>query len=75
MVLMVTFLLATIVAIFVPGDIFIRRLGLSTFQRVVLALGLGLVLWALQGFVFGFLGLRDLTYVYLVVAAILWLKR
>lgn len=75
MVLVITFLLATTIAVFIPGDVLVRRLGLPTFQRVVLALGLGLVMWALQGFVFGFLGLRNLTYAYLVLAGILWLKR
>ncbi|MBI4099915.1 hypothetical protein HY440_02810 [Candidatus Microgenomates bacterium] len=72
---MITFLLAVLVAIFVPGDLAARRLDLPTFQRIVLALGLGLVFWALQGFIFGFLGFRDLTYVYLAAALILWLKR
>jgi hypothetical protein len=72
---MVSFLLACVVALFLPGDVFVKRLGLPIFQRVVLATGLGFALWALQGFVFGFLGLRDLTYAYLVVAAVLWLKR
>ncbi len=72
---MATFLLAVVIAFYIPGDIFIRKLTLPVFQRVILALGLGLALWALQGFVFGFLGWRDLTYVYLLIAAILWLKR
>ena len=70
-----TFLLAGILAFFIPGDLVVRRLNLSKFQRVVLAIGVGLVLWAFQGFVFGFLGLRSLTYVYLLAAFVLWLKR
>ena len=72
---MITFLLAAFLALFIPGDIFVGRLNLTALQRIVLALGLGLVLWALQAFIFGFLGLRNLTYVYLFVAVILWLKR
>ncbi|MCL4390454.1 MAG: hypothetical protein M1484_00440 [Patescibacteria group bacterium] len=71
---MVVFLFACLVALFIPGDIFIRRLNLTIFQRVVLALGLGLVLWALQGFILGYLNLRNLTYVYLTVAFLIWLK-
>jgi len=69
------FIIATILAFFIPGDIFIRRLNLTKLQRIVLAVGLGMVLWALQGFIFGFLGFRDLTYVYLAICMILWLKR
>lgn len=72
---MAVFLLAVVVAVFVPGDLLIRRLHLHLFHRTVLALGLGLVLWAIQGFVLGFLGLRQLTYIYLVIAMILWLRR
>lgn len=72
---MIIFLLAVVLAFFIPGDLFIRRLNLTNFQRVVLAVAGGMVLWALQGFIFGFLGLRDLTYVYLAVCGILWLKR
>lgn len=72
---MITFLLAVFLAIFVPGDLVIKPLGLPSFQRAVLALGMGLVMWALQGFILGFLGMRILTYGYLIICLILWLRR
>lgn len=71
---MLVFALAAFLAFYIPGDVFVRRLRLSLLPRIVLALGFGLALWAFQGFVFGFLGWRFLTYVYLVVFAFLWLK-
>lgn len=72
---MATFLLAIFLAFFIPGDVLVRRLKLPRWQRVVCSLGLGVVMWALQGFVVGFMGLRFLTYFYLVLAGLLWLKR
>lgn len=69
------FIIAVFLAFFIPGDIFIRRLNLTVFQRVVLSIGLGIILWALQAFTFGFLGKRELTYVYLIISLLLWLRR
>lgn len=68
------FIIAIILAFFIPGDLFIKQLKLILFQRIVLATGLGIVLWALQGFIFGFLNFRNLTYVYVVICLILWSK-
>lgn len=68
------FIIAIILAFFIPGDLFTRQFKLTLFQRIVLAMGLGIVLWALQGFIFGFLALRNLSYVYLAICLILWSK-
>ncbi len=70
---MTVFLLAIFLAIFIPGDLFVARLKLTLFQRVILSFGVGLVLWALQGFIFGFLGFRTLTFGYIAICLVLWL--
>lgn len=68
------FFIAVFFAFFIPGDLLVKRLPLSYLQRITLALVLGIVLWAYQGFIFGFLHLRFLTYLYLFVMASVWLK-
>lgn len=68
------FFISVFVAFFMPGSIFLRQFSLTNFQKVVLSLILGMVLWALQGFIFGFLQIRFATYLYLLIFFVLWLK-
>lgn len=67
------FIVALFLAAYIPGNLLTRRLSLSTFQNYVISLVIGLVLWAWQGFLFGYLQLRWLSYVYIVVAFLLWI--
>ncbi len=69
------YVLALVVAFFLPGDLLLRTVPLTTAQRVTLSFTIGIALWALQGFIFGQLGLRDLTYLYLLVVSGLWLLK
>lgn len=68
------FIVAIVIAFIIPGFIFIRKLKLSFFQTLVLSTILGLALWIWQGFLFGFLGIRFLTYLYLAVFFVSFLK-
>lgn len=68
------FLLATLLAFFIPGNIFVATLQLTRLQKITLSLSFGIVLWALQGFLFGYLQMRGLTYLYLGITLIIWLK-
>jgi len=68
------FFVAIFIAFFIPGDLILRRLPLSLFQRFVIGIILGMVLWGWQGFVFGYLGFRYLSYLYLLTVFILWVK-
>lgn len=70
----VFFIIAIFFAFFVPGDLFLKKIPLSLFQRIVLGVILGLVLWAYQGLIFGYLNARWLSYVYLSISFVLWLK-
>lgn len=68
------FFVAIFLAFFIPGDLLLKRVQLSSFQRVVLGTILGMVLWGWQGWIFGYLSLRWLSYFYLLVVVLLWLK-
>ncbi|RJQ27894.1 hypothetical protein C4577_00435 [Candidatus Parcubacteria bacterium] len=68
------FFIAIFLAFFVPGSILLQRIPLSVFQHIVLAIILGMVLWAWQGFIFGYLELRWLSYLYLIFAFTIWIK-
>lgn len=68
------FLFSICVAFFIPGHIFISRLRLTKLQTIPLSISLGIILWALQGFLFGYLNIRWATYIYILLTTIIWLK-
>ncbi len=65
---------AIIFAFFIPGDLILAKLRLSFFQRLVLGTLIGMVFWGWQGFIFGYLGVRWLSYIYLIVSFFFWIK-
>lgn len=71
---MVVFLIATFLAFFIPGDLVVERLNLKFLPRLALSFILGIGFWATQGLIFGYLNLRSLSYIYVTVAGLLWLK-
>src|SRR5258708_13289096 len=68
------FIIAIFVAFYIPGRLALSKQDLTPFQSIVLSITLGIVLWGWQGFIFGFLGIRWITYLYLFVAFILWFR-
>lgn len=68
------FFLFIFFAFYIPGNILLRQLQLPFFQTMVIGVGIGVVLWGVQGVIFGYLGLRWLSYVYLLVTFLLWLR-
>lgn len=69
------FFIAVLLAFFIPGQILVSKLKVSFFCQIVLSFMVGLVCWAWQGFIFGYLGIRFLSYLYLLVCLIFWLKK
>ena len=59
----------------VPGVVLLERYKLGKFQAFVLGTMLGLVLWIWQGFIFGYLGLRFMTYVYVFSFFLVWVYK
>lgn len=68
------FWLVVVLAFTIPGQVILGKLKLTTFQRIILATIIGMVLWGWQGYIFGFLGIRWLSYVYLIIFVLVWLK-
>lgn len=69
----VYFLIASFLAFFVPGNLFVRKFKLSFIPQLVYSYTLGIVLWSLLGFTFGFLNLRNLSYIYILIAFVIWI--
>lgn len=66
------FFFAVFFAFFVPGDVCLKKFKFSSLQRLVLGTTLGMIMWAWQGFIFGYLNLRFLSYFYLITFLIFW---
>lgn len=69
------FIIAIFLAFYIPGSVLIGKLKLTFFQKTVIATILGMVLWGWQGFIFGYLGFRFLTYLYLLMFFLVWIYR
>jgi len=70
----IVFIFAWILAFFIPGDNLLKPLKLTVFERLILGTILGISIWALTGYFFGWIGARWLTYFYLVGNFLIWCK-
>src|ERR1700744_5675567 len=68
------FLLASFFSFYIPGFFFIKKPYLPSFTSIVLSIIVGIALWGWQGFIFGFMHIRWMTYIYLLLFFILWLR-
>ncbi len=67
------FAAAVFLALYIPGSLFLSsRTTKSRLVYLTLALVIGLVLWGWQEYLFGFLSLRDLSYLYLLSCLAVW---
>lgn len=71
---LIYFFIAVCLAFYIPGNLILKKFQLRFFDNVTLSLIVGIVLWIWQGFIFGFLGIRQLTYIYLFICTLLWLR-
>jgi hypothetical protein len=70
------FIVAAFLAFYIPGRVILgTQKNLSNIGIFALSFILGIVLWAWQGYVFGFLQLRWLSYVYLLVFLGVFIKK
>lgn len=71
------FILALILAWIIPGIIVLGNLfkEKSFLEKLTLATILGMVLWAYQAIIFGYLNLRFLSFVYILIFLIYWLYK
>lgn len=68
------FIFSIFLAIYIPGNVLLSsQKNTNIIIKLTLSLALGISLWAIQGYIFGFLNLRGFTYLYLLVFAAIWL--
>src|SRR4051812_28048369 len=67
------FLLSIFLSFFIPGDIVVQKIRLPFLHRIIVSFIVGMVFWGLQGFLFGHLGVRWMSYVYLAVCLFIWI--
>ncbi len=60
----VVFAIGFFFSCYLPGAWWIRKLKLSAWEHLLLSAVLGIILWGVQGYVFGYLHLRWLSFVY-----------
>lgn len=69
------FLLAVVVSWCIPGWVVLSWSGLrQQSARFLLSLPVGMVLWGVQGYLFGYLGLRFLTLIYVLVFFLIFIR-
>jgi hypothetical protein len=61
------FLVGFVISCYLPGAWWIRRFKRPYLEHILLSSILGIILWGIQGYVFGYLHLRWLSYGYLAV--------
>jgi len=70
------FAIAAFLAFYVPGKVILaKQKNLSNLGEFVVSIILGIVLWGWQGYIFGFLNLRFLSYVYLLIFLAIFIKQ
>lgn len=62
-----SFIFAIITAFYVPGRVILGNKTMSLISKIAVSIVIGMVLWAFQGLVFGYMHQRWLSYPYLVV--------
>jgi hypothetical protein len=67
------FVASVFVSCTIPGSILVKGLKLPRLANLLVSTILGMVLWAWQGILFGYLNHRELTYIYLVLTTGFWL--
>lgn len=74
MVAFLYFFIAAFLAFYVPGNVLLKRFKFDSLSNFLFSVLLGIVLWAYQGFIFGFLQVRQFSYIYLIVFLLIWIK-
>lgn len=72
------FIVSVFLAFYVPGRVILgksaKNFSKDVFTQVIICLGIGLVAWAYQGVIFGYVQLRSLSYIYVIVFFFIWVR-
>lgn len=67
------FFIAVSLSFYFPGSFLLSRTTLSVFQKIVLGTIIGIAMWGIQGFLFGYLGIRYFSYLYVAAFFLFWI--
>ncbi len=74
MIFVLFFIISIFFAFYVPGRVFLGEIKLSILAKATVSIISGIVLWALQGVVFGYMHARWLSYGYLLLMFFIFIK-
>ncbi len=77
LVFFIYFLFAIALAFYIPGSVVLQTIKYQphrVFEKLILSLLTGMILWTYQGLIVGYLAMRGLTYIYVGIFFLLWLK-
>ncbi len=72
------FILSIFLAFYIPGRVILGKISKNTawnFEKLIISLVVGMVLWAYQAIIFGYLGIRWLSYGYLLFFIFFWIRQ
>lgn len=61
------------IAFYIPGSALLRQFSFRKSIEIPLAVSVGMMFWAIQGFVFGYLGIRWMSYGYVLFFSLFWI--
>ncbi|MEK7141525.1 MAG: hypothetical protein AAB800_03200 [Patescibacteria group bacterium] len=61
------------IAYYIPGSLLLRQISIPRIIKISISITLGMVLFAYQGYLFGVLHIRYLTYFYVLACFVIWL--
>ncbi len=67
------FIASSFITFYIPGNYFLTHIDIPRFNKIIITIILGVVLWGWQSYIFGFLGIRGMSYFYIVFFTILYL--
>lgn len=67
------YFIAVFIAYYIPGSLFLRKVVIPRIFNIALSVTLGMALFACQGYLFGYIRLRNGTYIYLITCFVIWL--
>jgi hypothetical protein len=70
----IIFFIAIFFSFYVPGSFLLKKFRLNLLPHVIVSTITGMSLWGWQGFIFGFLDIRWMTYLYLLIFFFFWIR-
>ncbi len=61
------FLISILIAFFIPGNVILRKISLTKTQRIANSFIIGIIFWAFQAYILGYLNIEWGTYLYLIL--------